>query len=60
MRRLLLLALAGLAWWLLVRRPRTAAERVTIGYEDGSSVVLDANGPDAERLLTSARGVLDR
>lgn len=58
MRRLLVLAaaLAGLA--ALARRRRRPAERVTIGYEDGSSLTLDRGTADGDRLLELARPAL--
>jgi hypothetical protein len=57
MRRLLVLAaLAGLA--ALIHRRRASAERITIGYEDGSSLTLDGRSDDGERLLELARPAL--
>jgi hypothetical protein len=60
MRRLLLLAaaLAGVA--AILRRRRRPGERVTIGYEDGSSLTLEAGTPDGDRLLELARPALAR
>jgi hypothetical protein len=55
MRRLLVLAAALAGLVALVRRRRRPAERVTIGYEDGSSLTLDAGTPDGDRLLALAR-----
>ena len=55
MRRLLSLAAIGAAiWWLLGRRSKPSAARVTIGYTDGSSVTLDAGSPELDRLMSIA------
>lgn len=55
MRRLLSLAAIGAAvWWFLTRRGTSSPGGVTIGYEDGSSVTLDAGSPELERLLAIA------
>ncbi len=55
MRRLLVLAaVAAAVWWVLGRREKTSPGRVTIGYEDGSSVTLDAESPELARLLEIA------
>jgi hypothetical protein len=40
---------------VLVRRRDRRRDRVTIGYEDGSSVTLEAGGADADHLLALAR-----
>jgi len=57
MRRLLSLALiGGLVWWLLGRRRTGAPTGATIGYADGSSVILDAGSPELDRLLQIAAG----
>jgi hypothetical protein len=58
MRRLLVLAAAILGLAALIRRRRAASERITIGYEDGSSLTLDARADDGERLLELARPAL--
>ena len=59
MRRLLFLgALAGGVWWLLGRRRTVTAERAAVGYDDGSSLMLEAGAPELERLLRIARGAL--
>lgn len=55
MRRLLSLAALGAAvWWLLGRRAKPSAGRVTIGYADGSSVTLEAGSPELDRLVAIA------
>jgi hypothetical protein len=57
MRRLLFLALVGgLVWWFLGRRRTGVQAGVTIGYADGSSVILDAGSPELDRLLQIAAG----
>ena len=59
MRRLLVLAaLAAGVWWVLSRRATVAADRATVGYDDGSSVTLEAGAPELERLLRIARGAI--
>jgi hypothetical protein len=59
-RRSIVAALAALAALAAMLRRRRGArrERVTIGYEDGSSFTLEAGSPDADRLLALARPVL--
>ena len=60
-RRSLLVAGAAagaLAAVLLRRRRDRRRDRVTIGYEDGSSITLDS-GAEAERLLAIARPVVE-
>ena len=61
LRRLVVLAaVAGPALVLWARRRRgSAAERVTLGYADGSALTLDASSPGAERLLTLARVLVE-
>ena len=55
MRKLFWLALIGAAAWYLVNRGKGASdETVTIGYEDGSSVTLDAGAPELDRLMQIA------
>jgi hypothetical protein len=57
-RRLLLLALAGLgAWWLLSRR-RGPVREATVGFDDGSAVVLEEGSVDLEALVGPARDAL--
>ncbi len=57
MRRLLALAVVGgLVWWLLGRRRTGIRTGATIGYADGSSVILDAGSPELDRLLQIAAG----
>lgn len=50
----LLAALAGIATVVLRRRERLR-DRVTVGFEDGSSLTLEAGTADADRLLALAR-----
>ena len=55
MRRLLSLAAIGAAvWWLIGRREKPSAGRVTIGYVDGSSLTLEAGSPELDRLVAIA------
>jgi hypothetical protein len=55
MRKLVFLALVGLAaWWFLSRR-RSPTREATIGYEDGSALVLEEDAPELERLEAAAR-----
>jgi hypothetical protein len=56
-RRLLLVALAGLAAYLLFRC-RRGDTQVTIGFTDGSSVALVKDDPGLEPILEAARDVL--
>jgi hypothetical protein len=59
MRRVLLLGvLAATVWWLLGRRRTVTADRATVGYDDGSSLTLEAGAPELERLLRIARGAI--
>ncbi len=55
MRKLVSLAAIGAGvWWFVTRRRTASPGRATIGYEDGSSVTLDAGSPELERLLAIA------
>jgi hypothetical protein len=58
MRRLVIVlaALAGVA--AVVRRRRRPAERVTVGYEDGSALTFASGTPKGDRLLDLARPAL--
>ena len=57
MRKLLSLALiGGLVWWLHGRRRTEPQAGATIGYADGSSVILEAGSPELDRLLQIAAG----
>jgi hypothetical protein len=58
MRRLLVLAAAVAAVAALIHRRRNSPERITIAYEDGSSLTLDGTSDDGERLLALARPAL--
>jgi hypothetical protein len=58
MRKLLLLAALVLVVRRLVGGSATPAERASIGYGDGSAVVLEPGAPGLERLLASAREAL--
>ena len=50
----LLAAAAGIAAFVLRRRERRH-DRVTVGFEDGSSLTLESGTDDADRLLALAR-----
>jgi hypothetical protein len=56
-RRLLILALAGLVAYTLFRR-RRGETQVTIGFTDGSSVALGKHDPGVELIVDAARDVL--
>ena len=50
-------ALGALALWVaskLRRDARSAGERVTIGYADGSATTLEVGSPERELLLATA------
>ncbi len=59
MRKLLALAAAGtIAWRFLARRRQPAAPRVVVGYDDGSTVVLEPGSPERELLVDAANEAL--
>ncbi len=58
MRRLLVLLAAAAGLAALVRRRRRPAERVTVGYEDGSALTFASGSPTGDRLLDLARPAL--
>ena len=58
MRKLLLLALLVGAVLHLRRRREAGRDRVHIHFDDGSSVTLADDAPDAQRLLALARPAL--
>ena len=45
---------------VVLRRRRRPHERVTVGFDDGSSVTLEAGNADADRLIALARPVVER
>jgi hypothetical protein len=56
-RALRVLTLGGLVVWLLRRRASAAAhaaEGVTIGFDDGTSTVLEIGSPERELLIAAA------
>ena len=56
--RLVLLAAAAVAAWLVLRRRRSGDERhVAVGWADGSELEL-GEGPSRERLASIAEGAL--
>ena len=52
-------ALAGMTA-LVLRRRRKPHERVTVGFDDGSSMTLEDGSADADRLLAVARPAVSR
>jgi hypothetical protein len=62
MRRLLRLAVAAaIVTWLVRRRQsvaRSRAERVTIGFADGSATALEVGSPERELLVAAAAEVV--
>ena len=58
MRRLLVLLAAAAGLAALVRRRRRPAERVTVGYEDGSALTFASGSPKGDRLLDLVRPAL--
>jgi hypothetical protein len=61
-RRSLIAAGAALAAFgaVVARRRRRPHERVTVGFDDGSSLTLESGSPDADRLLAIARPAVQR
>jgi len=55
-RRLALLLLAAGPMLIFLRRREVRRERVSLYYDDGSTVTLDRDSPAAGRLLALARG----
>ena len=56
--RLVLLAAAALAAYVLVRRRRADPRRVIVAWADGSEVELTADAPERARLLEVAERAL--
>ena len=56
--RLLVLALAAVAAYVLVRRNRKDAGRVVVGWHDGSELELRPGTAERDRLIAVAGGVL--
>jgi hypothetical protein len=54
-RRLLLLAGVAALVWRRIRRSRAAPVRASLGYRDGSTIVLERGAPELERLVGIAR-----
>lgn len=59
-RLLLLLAAAGLAVWVRSRHRARDADRVTIGYADGSAIALAPGEAARDALIGLARETLVR
>jgi hypothetical protein len=60
MKRLAIVAVLAAAGGAAARARRrfSSAERVSLRYEDGSMLTLDAGSPEADRLLAVARDAL--
>ena len=58
MRKLLWLALLTVALLYLKRRREAGRERIHLHFDDGSTVTLADDAPDAQRLLALARPAL--
>lgn len=59
MRRVLWLAFLGGVVWIVVSRLRhRTGPRATVGYDDGSSVVLESGAPELDRLTLAAETAL--
>lgn len=54
-RRLLVLTGVAALVWHRIRRSRAASSRASLGYSDGSTVVLERGAPELERLVGIAR-----
>jgi hypothetical protein len=58
-RRLLALIAAGaVVWRVVTRRPAHIAPRVVVGYDDGSTTVLEPGSPERELLVDAANEAL--
>ncbi len=58
MRKLVLLALAALLAWRYLGRRRRHEPTVTLGWADGSSLVLDGDAVDRDRFVAIAARVI--
>ena len=56
--KLLLLPIAALGMWLLLRRRGPDGQRVVVAWEDGSELELRTGSPERERLVEIAGEVL--
>jgi hypothetical protein len=56
--RLLVLALAAGAAYVLLRRKRKDSERVVVGWQDGSELELRPGTAERDRLVAVAGGAL--
>jgi hypothetical protein len=56
--KLLLLPMAALGMWLLLRRRAPDGRRVVVAWEDGSELDLGTGSPERERLVEIAGEVL--
>jgi hypothetical protein len=58
MRRLAVLLVLAAGAWILLSRRRAPGPVATIGYDDGSTLVLEPGSPELERLVRAADWVL--
>jgi hypothetical protein len=58
MRRLAVLLVLAAAAWVLLSTRRAPGPVATIGYDDGSTLILEPGSPELERLVRAADGVL--
>jgi hypothetical protein len=56
--RLVLIALAAAAAWLLWRRRRESASRVHVAWRDGAELALGPGTPEHDRLVSLAGRML--
>ena len=56
--RLVLIAVAAVGTYLLLRRRRTDPRLVVVGWSDGSELELPPGAPERDRLLELAGGAL--
>lgn len=56
--KLLVLPMAALGMWLVLRRRGPDGRRVVVAWEDGSELELGTGSPERERLVEIAGEVL--
>jgi predicted negative regulator of RcsB-dependent stress response len=57
-RRVLFLGGLGVLIWRVWQQRQAGGERASVGFADGTSVVLEPGAPELDRLLEIARGTL--
>jgi hypothetical protein len=57
-RRLVVLLVLAVGAWALLSRRRAPGPVATIGYDDGSTLVLEPGSPGLDRLVRAADGVV--